>query len=203
MTALASARWSRLTGLVAFALLAAGGSAPAGTLCGTVRDSSTLAPIAGAEAFLYEDDGAYTGLTAVTDGVGAFCIDAVPGGVYDLLVRAGDHQDAWTHDVTVTDGAVSVDVTTPSGAAFETWPNPATGAVQLRVRLDRPENARVEVFDVRGRQVHGWEGVPASGGTVIAWEARDSAGRPLAAGVYLARLQVGNLVLTRKMTLLR
>lgn len=193
--------WRGATATVAGLLAAAG--AGAGTLCGTVRDSSTLAPIAGAEVLLHADDGAYTGLNAVTDALGAFCIEEVAGGTYDLLVRSGDHLDAWAYDLTVTDGPTSVDVIASGGILFETWPNPAAGAVQLRVRLDRPEAARIQVFDVHGRQVHGWEGVPGADGSVIRWSARDSDGRPLAAGVYLARLQAGDAVMTRKVTLIR
>jgi hypothetical protein len=94
-------------------------------------------------------------------------------------------------------------VVTPAGIVFETWPNPAAGPVQLRIRLDRPEVARLQVFDVRGRQVHGWEGVPGPGGSQITWGARDAGGRPVAAGLYLARLQVGSVLVTRKLTLVR
>ncbi len=69
-------------------------------------------------------------------------------------------------------------------------PNPFNPRTEVALSLARGGPARVEVFDPRGRRVavlH--DGDLAAGEHRLAWDGRDQAGQPAAAGVYLVRLR--------------
>ncbi len=55
------------------------------------------------------------------------------------------------------------------------------------------------IYNVLGQPVrHVWAGSLAAGGHRLAWDGRDAQGQPVAAGVYLYQLQVGNQTRIRK-----
>jgi hypothetical protein len=70
------------------------------------------------------------------------------------------------------------------------FPNPSLrGSVTLRFTLPTAGSARVEIFDVAGRQV--WQrqvGGLAAGPYSVLWDGRTTAGRTAGPGVYLAKL---------------
>ena len=56
------------------------------------------------------------------------------------------------------------------------------------------------IYNVLGQPVrHVWAGPLAAGEHGLAWDGRDAQGQPVAAGVYLYRLQVGEQTRIRKM----
>jgi hypothetical protein len=82
-------------------------------------------------------------------------------------------------------------------------PNPTSVGSRLSFELPRADHVRIDLFDVRGRRI----------GTIVDrqfaagryhqdWNGRDQQGREVAAGVYYAQLQVGNQVLTRRLTVM-
>ncbi len=76
----------------------------------------------------------------------------------------------------------------PAPFALAAAPNPARGTCRFRLALEAPGEVTIDVFDVSGRRVRrlgpGWRD---AGGSDLAWDGRDDAGAPVAAGVYLAR----------------
>jgi hypothetical protein len=64
------------------------------------------------------------------------------------------------------------------------WPNPCRGGEIHFARADRRALEIVAIHDVAGRRLR----VLRVPGPVAVWDARDSAGRPLPAGVYFARV---------------
>jgi len=85
------------------------------------------------------------------------------------------------------------------------YPNPFNPRLSLSFELPEPNEARLEVYDVRGSRVRvllagDWL---AGGVFTTSWNGRDDRGRDLASGVYFARLRVGAEVLERKLVLLR
>lgn len=78
-------------------------------------------------------------------------------------------------------------------------PNPAAGPMRFAWRMGESAHARLEVLDAAGRRVAvPFEGEATPGEHAIAWDGRDSAGRRLPPGVYLARLVTpGAVALTR------
>ena len=83
-------------------------------------------------------------------------------------------------------------------------PNPFNSQTVLSYFLLEPGPARLEIFALTGQRVavlH--QGPQQAGHHRLRWDGRDTAGHPLASGVYLYRLVTTESVLTRKLTLLR
>jgi hypothetical protein len=71
--------------------------------------------------------------------------------------------------------------------------SPASGAVKLDCSVTRSGPARVEVFDGTGRFVCAVaDGVLVTGEHRLVWDGRDSQGRKVGSGIYLARLVAGS-----------
>ena len=95
--------------------------------------------------------------------------------------------------------------TTPDEIAFaRPSPNPARERVTLRFALPREGHVSLAIYDVGGHRVRELaSGTQPQGQHAIAWDLRDDAGRPVGAGLYLARLEAGGRVLMQKLTALR
>jgi len=84
-------------------------------------------------------------------------------------------------------------------------PNPFNPQTTLRFDLTRPANVSLKVYDVAGRLVrellanrYYGEGVHEQ-----IWNGRDDSGRIAASGVYIARMEAGGAVQSRRMLLLK
>lgn len=178
--------------------------AHAGALCGTVRDAQTQSPVAAVGVFVFESGGGYTGLYGSTDTGGWYCIDPIEPGTYDLQVRVDDHETRWILGVAVSGTQTGVDLVVPASPILAVpRPNPASHRVNLEFRLPDGGLARLEVFDLRGRRVYGWEGRAAPGATAVSWNLRDRTGQPIASGIYLVRLRADRMAATRKLIVAR
>ncbi|MBN2172331.1 MAG: hypothetical protein JW819_13510 [Candidatus Krumholzibacteriota bacterium] len=83
-------------------------------------------------------------------------------------------------------------------------PNPFNPGTRIVFELPAPGPTRLEVITCAGRRVAVLvDGVLPAGRHERTWQGRDDAGRLLPSGVYLYRLEAGDQVLTRKMTLLK
>jgi hypothetical protein len=83
-------------------------------------------------------------------------------------------------------------------------PNPAPGGCVLRFSLAAPRQGSLTVFDAGGRRVRTLaSGDFAQGVHAPRWDGRDDAGRPVAEGIYFAKLRLDDGVQTRRITLLR
>ncbi len=119
------------------------------------------------------------------------------GRLYVGLLLAGTERAWAVRTVQPVVAVSSVPNPEASGARLRVSPNPGAGAVRIALRLDTPEAARLTVFDARGRAVH----TEASGARgQHAWEVDTSA---WAAGVYVARAEVGGEVVTAQLTVAR
>jgi hypothetical protein len=176
----------------------------AGTLCGTVRDASTNAPVGEAGVFLRLPTGAFTGYSGGTAADGSFCIASVPAGTYDLEVQRDDYVVAYLRGVVVTEDAVDVAVTAGAGVALaHPVPNPAISSTTLRWTLPREGTVRMRVYDSAGRFVRGWSGTAPLGAGSITWDLRDAAGRSVPAGIYHVQFEAGGVRLARTVTRIR
>lgn len=82
-------------------------------------------------------------------------------------------------------------------------PNPSRGSVVFGYRLGTDARADLTLYDVRGRQVRRLAGAAAPASGTLAWDGRDEAGAPVAAGLYFARLRSAGEEQVRKLVLLR
>ena len=101
--------------------------------------------------------------------------------------------------------------TTPTGdaapravALLGNWPNPFNPATSVGYALPATGPVRLSIHDARGRLVRVLvDGVVEAGSHQASWDGRDTDGRGVAAGVYLARLQAGGTRHVTKLTLVR
>jgi hypothetical protein len=83
-------------------------------------------------------------------------------------------------------------------------PNPFNPTTRLVWELDAAGPARLDVLDVSGRLVRRLVNGPVAAGRHEAdWEGRAPTGRTLASGIYVVRLQAGDLAASRRITLVR
>jgi len=188
------------------AMLSVTTAAFAGTLCGTVTDRQSGAPVAHAGVFLRTQAGAYTGIAGATDDLGVFCIPEVPAGTYDIEVRVDDYQVAYLGGVVVADNTTGVEIgASPSQIRLSApWPNPARAVTRIQWTLAEPTRVALSIYDVRGRYVRGWAAAEMTPGAhSIDWDLRDSRGHGVAPGTYFVLLDAGgtrhvrNLIRTR------
>ena len=147
----------------------------------------------------------YTGHHGVTDVTGAFCIDGVPAGTYDLSVQVNDYRLAWVTGIVVSDvpSDVVVDAVLPPVWLWPPWPNPAQGKINIRLKSKAAEPFTVAVHDVAGRLVRGWQTTGDGGEQTLAWDGRDRTGRNVPSGCYFVILRSKDVSLTRWVQVLR
>ena len=96
----------------------------------------------------------------------------------------------------------------PGAALRQNMPNPVlSSSTRIQYKVPRSgglQHVRLDIFDVNGRLVKTLvNGEQPSGVHEQTWNGLNTGGKPVAAGIYPYRLQVGNEVITRKMTVLR
>jgi hypothetical protein len=191
--------------LVTVVIVPASSVASAGTICGTVRDVDTLAPVNRAGIFVRTQDGTYTGHHGATDETGNFCIDGIAAGTYDLEIAVDDYETRYVRGVEVTDDVthVNVDVFDTAHHLYAPWPNPARTSVTLRYRVGYPVPVRLQIYDVHGRLVRGWQDNSAEAGKYyFSWDLRGRDGALVPSGVYFARFSAGSINKIRKIVTL-
>ncbi len=89
-------------------------------------------------------------------------------------------------------------------AGITAHPNPCNPSTTLSFRLAASVAITLQVFDASGHVVRQIVRRPgAVGAYSISWNGTDARGRPVASGVYMLRLQVGDAALTRKVVLVK
>jgi hypothetical protein len=92
----------------------------------------------------------------------------------------------------------------PAGLNLRNVPNPFNPNTDFCFNLDQAANARIKIYDAKGRLVttlHG--GFMPAGPSSIRWDGRNSNGQPVSSGVYFYTLLAGRHDVTKKMLLLK
>ncbi len=89
------------------------------------------------------------------------------------------------------------------GRVLPVYPNPSADGSWIAWELDRSADLEVELFTVSGRKVWSKHMSGGEGPGRVFWNACDSQGNPLASGLYLARVRMGDEVLGSKTVTLR
>ena len=87
---------------------------------------------------------------------------------------------------------------------YQNYPNPFNPETTLRYDLPEDGLVNITIYDMMGRQVKTLINEQQTAGfKSVQWDATDSMGRSVSAGVYLYQIQAGEFVQTRKMVLLK
>jgi flagellar hook assembly protein FlgD len=83
-------------------------------------------------------------------------------------------------------------------------PNPFNPSTIIPLTLPAAATVHLHIYDVGGRRVRSLHDGPLAAGVHrVLWDGRDDAGRELASGVYLIRLEGAGPALTQRVILLR
>ncbi|MFQ5607078.1 MAG: FlgD immunoglobulin-like domain containing protein [Candidatus Zixiibacteriota bacterium] len=86
----------------------------------------------------------------------------------------------------------------------QNYPNPFNPSTRIVFELDSPAEVDLVIYDILGRAVRTFaEGAFSAGKSELVWDGRDNTGTPVASGVYVYRLTVGDRAVSRKMTLVK
>ncbi len=129
------------------------------------------------------------------DSAGEILVDAQPLSGPETLVMV---------EVTNASTGVGARPDGPRLALGQNAPNPFAGPTEIRFEVPARGPARLDVYDAAGRRVRTLvdEVLPA-GEQRVAWDGRDSGGRPVAAGVYFYRVEAGGERQARRMVRIR
>jgi hypothetical protein len=101
-------------------------------------------------------------------------------------------------------GPTGIDDTPPAVTLNRNYPNPFNPSTTIAFHLPHSGATSLKVYDVRGRLVRTLiNEVRQAGQHHQEWDGRNNQGQRVASGVYMYRLVFGNVVQTRKMTLLK
>ena len=102
--------------------------------------------------------------------------------------------------VEVSEGSV-----VPSGYSLsQNYPNPFNPETTIRYDLPEEGTIRLFLYNLSGQKIRTLvEGERPAGTYSVTWDGRDDAGRDVASGVYLCRMESGGLSTVRKMLLVR
>lgn len=179
---------------------------------GIVEEGPTVAspPVSGVGTAIHSSMGNVTAAVATCDGT-AITLDesqalllSFPrpplqfGQTRDLILRArgsyGSMQGKGT--TALHQGPVS--------GIQSLWPNPSAGGVHILFACSGGSGVAISVFDVGGREIARASYPPMARGLHLSgWDAKDAAGRPVAAGVYFLELREGRQRDTRKILVMR
>ena len=147
--------------------------------------------------------------TAITDAQGDAVVPFVAQAPGEISLTA--RQDGSPTEVATIEATANTEAPGPAGPARLSFappsPNPSSGNVSFSwtqpIELaGRP--ARLTVHDLAGRVVRSLDsGASAAAIRQLTWDGRDTAGREVAPGLYIARLVVGDQVLQRPLVRVR
>ena len=140
---------------------------------------------------------------------------------YDIMHNTGEHHN-WA--LTSDNGKEYLlkgtgEITVPSAQRFtlerkeivpieytlhQNYPNPFNPITTLRYDLPSDALVTLSIYDMLGREITQLVNTAQEAGfKSVQWDAADSMGRPVSAGVYLYQIQAGEFVQTKKMVLLK
>ena len=169
-----------------------------------VTVTSCGAPVIGTTVCLYKAGDIY--MVGDTDMLGAMTFYIEPAEPGTLLVTVtGSNYLPYMGFSIVDDGSVGIPVSGwGGGTTLSIEPNPFTSTVSFAATGTPGAGIELDVFDVRGRRVVGFdlEASESGVGTVI-WDGRDSDGGTVSPGIYIVRVSTGPVTIARKALLIR
>lgn len=169
-----------------------------------VAVTSGGSPVEGATVCLYKTGDVYMVGDTGALGTITFYIEPAELGSLYVTVTAEDHIPYLGLSM-----VESSDTGVPPGHGAKPFtlsvqPNPFRSCVSLAVCGEPNTSVDVDVFDIRGRRVAGFEALTGEDGMAeLVWEGRDSAGRRVSPGIYIVKVGGESTAVTRKALLVR
>ena len=89
-------------------------------------------------------------------------------------------------------------------ALHQNYPNPFNPETTIQYQLPEPANVLVKIYNLQGQLVRTLVNENKEAGFhEIVWDARDETDQSMPSGVYFYRIQAGDFVEVKKLTLLR
>ena len=150
---------------------------------------------------------------ADSDGDGIWTPSGLSTSTTFTLTQADPDVPNATYFAQITNGCGTLtDIDPPHGfdvvpAAFAlggNYPNPFRTQTTLQFDLPEPVDVTLSIYDVMGRKVATLVDQPLQAGAhEVRWDGRSASGSTVASGVYLLRLQAGEQVATRRLTVVK
>ena len=87
---------------------------------------------------------------------------------------------------------------------YQNFPNPFNPITTLYYDLPKNIFVTISIYNILGKQIKVLVNTNKEAGyKSVQWDAKDSMGKPVSAGVYIYQIQAGDFVQTRKMILLK
>jgi len=115
------------------------------------------------------------------------------------------HNMQLTYDLNIIVGTKNIGQELPTQSALsQNYPNPFNPATLINYALHEPAEVQMVIYNLRGEKIKSLaSGFQSAGMHQVWWNARDEKGNSVSAGVYLCRLQAGELSQTIKMVNLK
>jgi len=131
----------------------------------------------------------------------------LPGLRYYFALKTADERLNWSrisNVVAFAEPAVGVDPDAPPFEFRAPIPNPARSSAGFAYSLASAARVKVEIFDVQGRLLQRLaDSYSPAGAGLLTWDLRDKYGDRVPVGVYLARAQLGDHVILRRVLVAR
>jgi hypothetical protein len=84
------------------------------------------------------------------------------------------------------------------------FPNPASRALSVQIKVQEPSDLKIDVYNILGQRVgRVYDGVVTNGVSVIRWNNIEVEGSTLPSGVYFVRLQINNRTFSRRILIVQ
>jgi len=127
--------------------------------------------------------------------------------VYYRLIAYDDAGNSSEHSVAIDITVLWADlgIAIPDEFAIhQNYPNPFNPVTTLRYDLPEQGHVRITIYDMLGRQVKTLINQTQDAGfKSVVWNATNTYGKPVSAGIYLYQIQAGEYISTKKMVLLK
>jgi hypothetical protein len=89
-------------------------------------------------------------------------------------------------------------------AILQNYPNPFNPSTTIEYQLPKSGNVEIKIFNVTGQLVKIFDRTfQALGMHAIVWDGRNNNGQTMASGLYIYQVAFENLILTKKMLLIK
>lgn len=151
-----------------------------------------------------KDDNYQAHVTRIADKF-ANPIDAVLVANRLYVLEYGGGRGVWELTFPENNTAVEEELVKPTGFSLaQNYPNPFNPTTTITYQVGQEGPVELAIFDASGQQVRTLvKTSQAAGSYTVVWDGTDHHHRRMASGTYLYRLQAGNFVQTRQLSLIK